>query len=86
MATALRSPASDLAFSAASRGERQQELDYLLASGIVRENTQLYNLLAYLGRKSFADLTGPLKEYVIGIEALGKPEDYDPASGPHGPR
>jgi hypothetical protein len=82
MATALRSPFNDGSIPAAAREERQRELENLLRSGIVREKTQLHNLLEYLGRKSLEDPAGPLKEYVIGIEGLGKPEEYDPRLDP----
>lgn len=58
------------------------ELDALLRSGLVREHTQLHSLLTYLGRKSLESPDHPLKEYTIGIEALGKPEDYDPRLDP----
>jgi hypothetical protein len=60
-----------------SREEKEQALSRVLRSGIVRENTNLYFLIEYLGRKA-ADGAAPLKEYTIGVEALGKPADYDP--------
>lgn len=61
-----------------SREEKEQALSQFLRSGIVREHTNLYSLLDYLGRKALADNPEPLKEYTIGVEALGKPSDYDP--------
>ncbi len=61
-----------------SREEKEQALDQVLRAGIVREHTNLYSLLDYLGRKALADNPEPLKEYTIGVEALGKPSDYDP--------
>jgi hypothetical protein len=61
-----------------SRAEKEQALTQVLRSGIVRESTNLYFLLEYLGRKALADGAEPLKEYTIGVEALGKPADYDP--------
>jgi hypothetical protein len=62
--------------------EKQKELVALLRSGVVRENTGLYSLLSYLGRKSLDNGVEPLKEYTIGVEALGKPADYDPRVDP----
>lgn len=50
----------------------------LLQAGVVREQTNLYALLTYLGEKALAGESEPLKEYTIGVEALGKPADYDP--------
>jgi hypothetical protein len=63
------------------RKEMERELSALLRSGLVRENTDLHSLLSYLGEKSL-DNGGPLKEYTIGVEALGKPEGYDPRLDP----
>jgi len=65
-----------------SREEKERELDGLLRAGVVREHTDLHSLLEYLGRKSVHDGTEPLKEYTIGVEALGKPQDYDPRLDP----
>jgi len=62
--------------------EKRRELDDLLQSGIVRERTQLHSLLLYLGGKALEDPPKPLKEYVIGLDALSKPEDYDPRIDP----
>lgn len=66
---------------ALSREEKQRELDHLLHSGIVREGTQLYSLLLYLGIKAL-DPPANLKEFTIGVEALGKPVDHDPRIDP----
>jgi hypothetical protein len=65
-----------------SAEERQQELGNLLHSGIAREHTHLHDLLSYLGTKSLSDSGEPLKEYVIGVEALRKPSGYDPRLDP----
>jgi hypothetical protein len=63
------------------RQEKEQELLALLRSGFVRESTDLYTLLSYLGKRSLEN-GGPLKEYTIGVEGLGKPEGYDPRLDP----
>ena len=63
------------------QGEKKRELAALLRSGLVRENTDLHTLLDYLGKKSLEN-GDPLKEYTIGVEALGKPRDYDPRLDP----
>ncbi|MDX2043914.1 MAG: hypothetical protein SF097_22055 [Acidobacteriota bacterium] len=65
-----------------SRQEKEQALDSVLRSGIVREHSNLYLLLDWLGRKSLDASVEPLKEYTIGVEALGKPSDYDPRLDP----
>jgi hypothetical protein len=63
------------------RDERERELRALLQSGLVRENTDLHALLSYLGKKALEN-GDSLKEYTIGVEALGKPNDYDPRLDP----
>jgi hypothetical protein len=63
------------------REEKEREFLALLRSGLVRKETDLYTLLSYLGKRSLEN-GGPLKEYTIGVEALGKPEGYDPRLDP----
>lgn len=77
-----RPPSNGTARLPLTREEKEQELQGLLQFGVVRPHTQLHNLLAYLGKKSLEDPTRPLKEYTIGVEALGKPGDYDPRIDP----
>ncbi len=66
---------------ALSRKEKEEELHHLLHHGLVRDGTQLHALLAYLGAKAL-DSSESLKEYTIGVEALGKPADHDPRIDP----
>jgi hypothetical protein len=65
-----------------SREEKQAALDSVLATGFVKEQTHLRALLEYLGRRAIAEGSQPIKEYTIGIEALGKADDYDPRIDP----
>jgi len=65
-----------------TREEKEKELSALLRSGMVREKTQLHSLLVYLGTKAIETPAEPLKEYTIGVDALGKPADYDPRLDP----
>lgn len=62
--------------------QKREALNKVLSSGLVRENTHLYSLLAYLGEKSLEENAAPLKEYTIGVEALKKPVSYDPRLDP----
>ncbi|MDP2996541.1 MAG: hypothetical protein Q8N47_03570, partial [Bryobacterales bacterium] len=64
------------------REEKERELQNLLHSGMVREKTQLHSLLEYLGTRAIETPEEALKEYTIGVEALGKPADYDPRLDP----
>ncbi|HEX4947650.1 MAG TPA: hypothetical protein VFZ34_13350 [Blastocatellia bacterium] len=65
-----------------TRTEKEQELERILHSGIVREKTVLHTLLRYLGQHALEPHDTPLKEYTIGVEALGKPAGYDPRLDP----
>jgi hypothetical protein len=58
--------------------EKKQAAEALLRVGIVRENTNLHYLLTYLIQHSLVEQAEPLKEFTIGVEALGKPQGYDP--------
>lgn len=61
-----------------SAAERRKQLQRVLASEAFRNSEALRNLLAYLGEMSLAEPPVELKEYIIGIEACGKPTSYDP--------
>lgn len=61
-----------------SRAEKEQAAAAVLRAGLVREHTNLHYLLTYLIEHSLDDNPEPLKEFTIGVEALGKPEGYDP--------
>lgn len=61
---------------------KQRELKALLQSGVVRDRTQLHALLEYLGARAIEGTEEPLKEHRIGVEALGKPSEYDPRIDP----
>ena len=65
-----------------TREEKERELQALLRSGIVREKTQLHSLLVYLGTRALEEPAEPVKEYTIGVDALGKPSGYDPRIDP----
>jgi hypothetical protein len=56
----------------------REELDRLLASETLRASESLRRLLGYLGQAYLAGTSKQLKEYSIGRDAMGKPEDYDP--------
>ena len=42
----------------------------------------LQQLLQYLAEKTFTHGAEPIKEYTIGVEALGRPPDFDPKADP----
>ncbi|HVZ18696.1 MAG TPA: hypothetical protein VG897_16370 [Terriglobales bacterium] len=58
--------------------EIQSGLNHILRSETFRHSEQLRVLLSYLGQKSIEGQADELKEYSVGIDAMGKPESYSP--------
>ena len=56
----------------------QAQVDRILQSKVFRTSGVLRHLLAYLVERCQAGEGDSLKEYSIGIDALGKPESFDP--------
>src|SRR5579871_4756228 len=54
------------------------QADRILQSKVFRTSEVLRHLLAYLIDKSLAGEADSLKEYSIGLDALGKPASFDP--------
>ena len=54
----------------------------ILQSGTFRNASTLQQLLTFLAAKSIAGAGEFLKEYTIGVEALGRREDFDPKIDP----
>lgn len=54
------------------------QVDRILASDTFRAAEVLRRLLRFLASKTFAGEADNLKEYSVGIDALGKPPSYDP--------
>ncbi len=57
--------------------ERAQ-VQRILQSKVFRASEVLRNLLAYLSDKAISGTADNLKEYTIGLDALGKPASFDP--------
>lgn len=55
------------------------ELEAILASGIFSECPGLARLLTYISQKYWEGKADELKEYSLGVEALGRRRDFDPA-------
>ena len=62
------------------RREEKAELEAVLASQTFAKSQSLARLLSYICAKYFDGHAGDLKEYNIGVEALGRPADFDPTS------
>jgi hypothetical protein len=54
------------------------EVERVLASQTLRGKETLQRLLAYLADRTLDGSAEALKEYTIGVEVFGKPEDYNP--------
>src|ERR1700722_8020593 len=54
------------------------QIERILQSRIFHASEVLRNLLAYLSEKALAGTADSLKEYTIGLDALGKPASFDP--------
>src|ERR1700733_9090024 len=56
----------------------REELDRILCSRTFRDRETLQRLLEYLVQRTLNGHAADLKEYVVGIDVLGKPIGYDP--------
>jgi hypothetical protein len=56
----------------------REQIDRLLASNTFHASEVLRRLLRFLADKTFSGEAEDLKEYSIGLDALGKPPTYDP--------
>ena len=65
-----------------SPGECEAQVQRLLQSSTFRNSVTLQVLLHYLSGKTLAGETDGLKEYTIGVEALGRKPDFDPKIDP----
>jgi hypothetical protein len=60
-----------------TRDACQAQLRQILTSDAFRHTEVLKRLLEYLGQEALGE-DRDLKEYTVGVEAFGKPPDYDP--------
>jgi Malectin domain len=56
----------------------REELAALLASGVLGRANNLVRLLSFVCDRYFAGQLDEIKEYNIAVEALGRPDDFDP--------
>lgn len=57
---------------------RSVQVRKVLESSTFQETEVLKRLLDYLAKQALNHPRGDLKEYTVGVEAFGKPADYDP--------
>src|SRR5579863_923224 len=58
----------------------REQIDRLLASNTFHASDVLRRLLKFLAEKTFSGEAEDLKEYSVGLDALGKPSTFDPRS------
>src|SRR5580698_9535861 len=56
----------------------RKQVDRILASNTLHASDVLRRLLRFLADKTFSGEADDLKEYSVGLDALGKPSTYDP--------
>ena len=56
----------------------RKQVDRVLASNTLHASDVLRRLLRFLADKTFSGEADDLKEYSVGLDALGKPSTYDP--------
>jgi len=54
------------------------ELESVLASGVLGRTNNLVRFLSYVCEKYFEGTIDEVKEYSIAVQALGRPDDFDP--------
>lgn len=62
-----------------SAEQKQEALDVVCQSNTFAKSDRLRNLLKYICDAEIQGRQSALNEYVIGVEALGRPEGYSPA-------
>jgi hypothetical protein len=63
---------------AASTTDARAQVERILQSRVFRTSEVLRHLFGYLAGKSLDGTADSLKEYTIGLDALGKPASFDP--------
>lgn len=58
--------------------QKHAALEAVLASQTFQRSDQLRRFLKYVCEMEIAGRAGEINEYLIGVEALGRPEDYSP--------
>src|SRR5580658_2515256 len=56
----------------------RKQVDRILASDTLHASEVLRRLMRFLADKTFSGEADRLKEYSVGLDALGKPASYDP--------
>lgn len=71
-----------LSFDASQKKLIKLALQNIVSSSGFTNSTQLSNFLTFIITKTLDDKTQEIKGYTIGVDALGRPEDFDPQIDP----
>jgi hypothetical protein len=69
---------ADTIIEAPAAIESRAQVERILQSRVLRASEVLRHLFGYLAEKSLDGTADSLKEYTIGLDALGKPPSFDP--------
>jgi hypothetical protein len=69
---------ADTIIEATAAIESRAQVERILQSKVLRASEVLRHLFGYLAEKSLDGTADSLKEYTIGLDALGKPPSFDP--------
>jgi hypothetical protein len=73
----MQPPVSPCPPTEAEHAEYREQLQRVLDSRPFRDAEMLRRLLAFLGEASLSGEADNLKEYTVGVQALGRPDTYD---------
>ena len=71
-----------MGYNSSQRAHILRTLDDMLSSEWFANALQLQNFLHYIVSAALEDNSNRIKGYTIGVDALGKPADFDPATDP----
>ena len=71
-----------LAYTEEQKKNIETALQKILASAGFSNSNQLSNFLSFIVKKTIDDKAHEIKGYTIGVDALGRPEDFDPQIDP----
>jgi hypothetical protein len=78
MSNDTQSVTSPVPEAAPGLDEAREQVERILAGDTFRTTEVLRRLLRFLAEKTFSGEADNLKEYSVGLDALGKPATYDP--------
>ncbi|MEM8649325.1 MAG: hypothetical protein AAGF54_02235 [Pseudomonadota bacterium] len=69
-------------YTESEQAQVEERLEAILSSPGFENSVQMSNFLRFIVEKTLQGKTQDLKGYTIGVDALGRPEDFDPQTDP----